>query len=300
MADDHKKWINYYFSTIQSLESQKTKLSNEIQRNQALLGEEVFGTCVQHAKRAFAASSSSSALSSKQDILNKRLAEVCAASNSACATLLRAGDFDTKKFTKYLANILSHETENKWLPIRYLLKPATRYTRQVEGYAVLQADALYSLPGLPDTLTLLDHKYHNPLSRSLIKYRESVNPHAVYQNVENFDNIWMFTSQNFISIGTEETFNAFVNKNQITNKPFLHVCLDEQNVEVLHNIEKVQNVCYNNYSEPQLPEAHPRMIAINALTDLINTRLYKREVMSQKGDLTTNNMELCAARSYGE
>ncbi len=275
MEESHK-WVNYYFKLLTKLESEKQSLSLRMNCNRACLYE-----ARQTAQEILAGVKGeqgySTVLTQQNDVLRKKLAETDHQVAEIRATLNQAGEFDTKKLTKYLANVLTHNTKGTWLPIRYLLEPATHFTPQKEAYGLLLADSIYCLPDLPETFTLLDHKHYNQFERSDIKYRESDDKPIVYKNIDSMDHIWMFGSWNFISVGTEEKYNAFFNTNSVTNKPFLHLCLSEENAQLLRTISDENTPCYRNYQANGLSENHPRKIVLNALADLVDARLDKVE-----------------------
>lgn len=283
MTDEHLRNVNYYFSVIKSLEQRKQNIIAQLESNEDLMNKATYEACKEYAQFSQFSKQNIDVLQEDRAKLTNCYQEV-AREVSECGTrLFNAGEFDTKRLTKYLAGVLTSRTGLKWLPVRYLLKPATSHTPQVEGYGLFMADALLTLPGLTDTMTVLDNNYM-PFNKTLIKYREGAGK-ITYTNTENMDNIWMFSSQNFISIGAGERFNAFFNCNTIMDKPYLHLCLNDENVKLLPYIAQEGDLCYPHYKEPNLPDVHPRQIAGEALADLVDARLSKQDKILEQSAL---------------
>ena len=275
MADDHLQRINHYFGMIKMLKKYQKDLHQRIKYSEIFLNSPTNSQQINSDAKSQDVVAQREAMQILQSKVDKRIGEFT-------DTLFRAGEFDTKKLTKYLANVLTNRTGATWLPIRFLLKPGSCYVPQVEGYGVLLAETLFVLPGLPETLTLLDHKDHTIYEKSVIKYRESSSKPILYENIDSMDHIWMFSSGNFISIGADEKFNAFFNNNHGISKPFLHVCLSEENVQTLHSLEDKSSICYGNYSVSDLPETHPRRIAMETIANLVDARIGKIEASQDK------------------
>ena len=192
-----------------------------------------------------------------------------------CSTIVKASEFDTRKLTIYLAKKLTEKTNEQWLPIKFLLKPKTAYTDEVHAYGLLLGQCMTTIPYLADTITLLDPEI--PADRYFLKYIEPQDHRCIsYPKVDNFENIWYFTSQNMICIGTNPKFNAFFNTNNITSKPFLHLPLNSLGKAVLPMFsDKLPR--YNKYDIPKLDSTHPREMCLDCLIDLMDQRLGLRE-----------------------
>jgi len=192
-----------------------------------------------------------------------------------CNTVLKAGEFDTRKLTIFLAKNLTEKTHEQWLPIKFLLKPKTSHTEEVHAYGLLMAQCMTTLPYLADTITLLDPEI--PAYRYYLKYTEPQDHKTIsYTKIDNFENIWCFTSQNMICVGTTPKFNAFFNTNKINSKPFLHLPLNNLGKAVLP-VFREDLPRYNKYDIPKLDKDHPRELCMDCLIDLLNKRLGDKE-----------------------
>ncbi len=192
---------------------------------------------------------------------------------------LEASNFSTKTITKYLACVLTERTGRTWLPIRYLLEPGNLRIPQHEAYAVITAESLFNLPNMGDTMTLLKTPYYVSENRYGIKYTESQHKDSTYYekfDSEAFTYIWQMSSYNFISIADTPQFNAFFNLNKCKNKPFLHIPLSVFEQKVLRSFDE-KLPTYLNYNKPRISPTHPRAIATQVLTDLVNGRLNQKE-----------------------
>lgn len=286
MTDDHLRQMDECFKKFDSLTVDRGMLFRQIQSIKNAL---VYEQCASHAAGRGGVTGSNSAEARHCAVLCSRLNYVDTARKSAAEQIIRASTFSTPRFTKYLAGVLTKCTGSAWLPVRYLLRADTLRHPRVDAYAVIKVDAVKVLPGIFDTLTLLDEGVELPPLDSWVKFRESelsedVRLHPDYQVIVNMDNIWMFTSHDFISVGVNERFNAFFNLNGVQNKPFLHLGVGEKYVSALQEVGHTQSMqCYSDYSVPVLPAKHPRDIALDALSDLVDKRF--RECKMESGEI---------------
>lgn len=230
----------------------------------------------------------------RKSIVQTHLNSVITQETNLQKDLLNASQFKTKNLTQYLAKVLTTETGERWLPIRFLLQVNSSKNQQREAYGVLQAQSLYTLPDLPKTVTLLECNDEYCLGRYGLKYKDKYGQeYTEYDEIEDLsilNNIWMFGSQNFICIGAKPNCNALFNINSINDKPFLHIPLNMTGKMALATFDS-KYPRFRNYAEPNIPENHPRSIAINTLTNLINKNLEK-QVISQNEQHSTQLKEL--------
>ncbi len=212
----------------------------------------------------------------------KELESIISPINNEVARLeddfFEASSFSSKTITKYLACVLTERTGDTWLPIRYLLDKGGLHSRQQEAYAVISAESLFNLPHMGDTITLLKTPYYVSKSRYGIKYAEEQNKDKThYTKIDDdaMNYIWQMSSCSFISIADTPKFNAFFNLNKHLDKPFLHIPVSNFEQKVLRSFDKYLRV-YRNYDNPLLPDSHPRAIATQVLSELINDRLNQK------------------------
>lgn len=275
MIDEFTQQMSGCFTRFEMLMYRRSRIVYQVQRLPSQQSR-VFDNCIRHAQGLTA----ESCANSTNDLL-RSLDSI----NSQCSSIARqfasVGEFDTDKLTRYLAGVLTRETGVAWLPVRYLLRAGSCRRPRVDAYGVIKADAVKTLPGIMDTMTLLDRKYGLPQLSSWVKYRETECekagcPKPDYQSIQNMDNIWMFTSNDFISVGANDRFNAFFDLNGITDKPFLHLSVNKNCEKTLREIGKIQGLnCYENYADPELSDSHPRSIALSALSALVSARVEK-------------------------
>ena len=217
-------------------------------------------------------------LNQRENIIQAHLTNISHQEQDLQKELLEASHFKTKNLTQYLAQVLTRETQERWLPIRFLLQTNTAKHQQREAYGVLLAQSLYCLPDLPKTITLLECNDEYCQGRYGLIYKDKYGQeNTEYNEIEDLsilDNIWMFGSQNFICIGAKPNYNALFNINSIDNKPFLHLPLNTNGIMALKTFDS-KYPRFPNYAEPNIPANHPRSIAINTLAHLINKNLNK-------------------------
>lgn len=276
MIDEHLQQVNSYFAQFEILAGSRRKIFRQLQRIPSQSNSSVYDNYIQYASGQKAASLPSN---TRQSDLNRRLEIVEAQCSVVAEQIAHFGDFETDKLTKYLAGVLTRKTNTPWLPVRYLLHAGTCRQPRIDAYGLIKAEAVKTLPGIPDTMTLLDRKFGLPQLNSWVKFRETECQKAgclqpEYSSIQNMDNIWMFTSNDFISVGASEQFNAFFNVNGVENKPFLHLYVGARGENSLREIGKIKGLpCYSNYDDPCLPQSHPRNIALNALSQLVSARI---------------------------
>ena len=287
MDNENTTKLNSFFTQINSLETYKQVLNQEKQiANQELQKL----TSTQLSNPSHDIKSSISALQLRRDYLQNQCRNIDSRTDFYRHELLSASEFDTRKLIKYFAKVLTQKTGEIWLPIRFLISPATPNHKQIEAYGVLLGDAMHTIPNLGDTITLLDHNIS--LHKYSLQFMEPDSHDSVtYKNTENADNIWCFCSQNFICVSTNKTYNAFFDNNQVTNKPFLHLPLSSQGKKALASFGEDYKR-YSKYDMPELPENHPRSICIDCLTDLIAKRMDK--MVRQDDKTITNNTQQSA------
>ncbi len=274
MKVESMQQLNVFFTQFEVLMGRRKRLAGQVQHFPSQQSQ-VFENCVRHAqnRQSFASDLY------QQDNLSQRLAVLNSQCSSVAEQFVHAGDFSTDKLTKYLAGVLTRKTGVAWLPVRYLLRADAGRRPRVDAYGLIKADAIKTLPGITDTMTLLDRKYGLPQLTSWVKYRETDCekqgcPKPDYESIENMDNIWMFTSNDFISVGATDRFNAFFDLNGVEGKPFLHLYVTPNYEQPLREIGKIQGLnCYQNYIAPELSETHPHSIVLSALSDLVDARV---------------------------
>lgn len=278
MTDESSQPFENYFTQFDILMTRRKKIARQMQRVPAKTNP---------ATAIYA-----------QDELLCKLNLVDAQCTSVAQQISTAGNFSTDKLTKYLAGVLTRETGVAWLPVRYLLRADSCRRPRVDAYGVIKADAIKTLPGITDTMTLLDRKYGLPPLYSWVKYRETDCekagcPKPDYETIENMDNIWMFTSNDFISVGANDDYNAFFDLNEVDDKPFLHLSVAKNRESSLRQMGKLQGLnCYPNYDAPELNENHPRNIALTALSALVSARAER--ILTQP---TTQNSSTLTSQS---
>ena len=276
MIDENLQQVNSYFSQFEILAGSRRRIFRQLQRTPSQTNTSVYDNCIQYAKGQ---KSAQSRINTRQSDLTKRLEILDAQCSVIAEQIAHLGDFETDKLTKYLAGVLTRQTGNAWLPVRYLLHAGTCRQPRIDAFGLIKAEAVKTLPGIPDTMTLLDRKFGLPQLTSWVKFRETECQKAgctqpEYQSIQDMDNIWMFTSNDFISVGASEQFNAFFNVNGVDNKPFLHLYVGAGSENSLREIGKIRGLpCYANYDDPCLPQSHPRNIALKALSQLVSARI---------------------------
>lgn len=286
MTDDHLRQVNNCFEKFEELNDDKRRLARQMQRLKKSLNSAVFANCISHATAGVAVAKNSAVPTSQEAELSTQMEGV----NGECLRLAhrisQIGTFDTCKLTKHLASVLTKRTGTAWLPVRYLLRAETIRRPRIDAYAVIKAESAKLLPGIFDTMMILDKDTDLPVLDSWVKFRESECGSSLvdvpeYELIENMDNVWMFTSNDFISVGVSDRFNAFFNFNGVDTKPFLHLCVSEEYQDSLRAVGKLNNVpCYRDYSNPDLPTNHPRDIALSALSELVTARYVQSELHS--------------------
>ena len=269
MLDEHLCNVDKVCTHINSLSQKKRSLFVELKCTENQINE--FDDLSQNRNEELYLNG----LQQQSEILEQRIKEVDAKKTEISQSMFEAGFFQTKKLTKYLANVLTKETGVQWLPIRFLIEPKTAYKPQVEGYGVLLAESMHTLPNLADTITLLDSFDRLPMLRYDLKYKENgYGETTKYSNIDDLDNIWMFGPRNFICIGANSEYSAFFNLNPEIEKPFLHLPLTQNEQTAIHSFNG-DFKCYPKYDEPNLPVEHPRFIALKALAGIVEGRLEK-------------------------
>lgn len=282
MKVEFTQQLNSFFTQFENLMGRRKKLARQVQRlpNQQ---SQVYNNCVRHAQGRQVVFGDHC----QQDDLSQRLAILNSQCSSVAELIVSAGDFSTDKLTKYLAGVLTRKTGVAWLPVRYLLRADACRLPRVDAYGLIKADAIKTLPGITDTMMLLDRKYGLPQLTSWVKFRETECEKLGclipdYETIENMDNIWMFTSNDFISVGANERFNAFFDLNGVEDKPFLHLYVTPNCEQPLREIGKIQGLnCYQNYDAPELSETHPHSIVLSALSELVYARVERASEREQ-------------------
>ncbi len=212
------------------------------------------------------------------DGLNRSQVQVVGERAKLEASLYESCKFKSSSITKYLAEILSRETNQEWLPIRYLLSAPSNDKWQKEAYGVVLAEALLSIENITDTITLLNTPHFVPLYRYGIKYTETSHPEmTIYSktHAKNVGNIWYLSSYNFLSIAGSKEYNALFDVNVIKSKPFLHLPLKFEEQKIIHKVDSYNT--YKNYTRPHLSDNHPRIIALNAVANLVDNRIREQK-----------------------
>ncbi len=284
MTDDHLRKVNSCFEKFEGLTDDKRRLFRQIQRLQKSVNSAVYAGCISHATTGAKLTKPAVLPTTQEAELTSQMRGLDLERLRMAHRISQISTFDTNNLTKHLAAVLSKRTGTAWLPVRYLLRAETIRRPRVDAYAVIKAESAKLLPGIFDTMTILDKDTVLPPLDSWVKYRESeVGSSLVdqpeYPSIENMENVWMFTSNDFISVGVSERFNAFFNFNGVDSKPFLHLCVGEEYQDLLREVGKLNNVpCYRDYSNPNLPTNHPRDIAICALSELVTARCLRSEL----------------------
>ena len=135
--------------------------------------------------------------------LNKNQAQILGERANLEAYLFENCQFKSSSITKYLASVLTKETKNEWLPIRYLIAQQSGNSWQKEAYGIVLSEAIFSIENITDCITLLNTPQYVPIDRFNIKYTEKNHPEiTIYDeaHAKNMQNIWFLGSYNFLSI----------------------------------------------------------------------------------------------------
>ncbi len=204
----------------------------------------------------------------KEQLKNNKTPKEYRAYQANIAILMQASTFDTRKLTIQLAKHLSKVTDKEWLPIKYVLQPATDTQPQVESYAIILGESFFTIPNLYDFCTILDkpNKHHKFLYTDYSGHTK-----VKYIDTKSIENIWCFSSHNFINIGTKPQYSALINNNTIKTKPYLHTCLSPKNEDIFYSLG-LENT-YTTYSS-MAEEEHPRNICMEYVGEKIEKNLY--------------------------
>ena len=263
MSNEHSDKINKILTEIQMLYNYRTVLENKLNN--------------------FENQEKSADLIKQKEVLENQYEYIDDQIKDLKTNLMKARQFDTEKLTKHLAKVLTSERNELWLPIKFLIEPATQFHDKIEGYGVILGQSMFCLPNLADTIVLLSNDEYTT-RRYRFKYNEDNGNAFEYESIDDRHNIWSVSSKNFISVGTKPIFDAIFDNNNVS-KPFLHIALKEDSKNSLKYLGRGFK-SYDKYDISSLEEDHPRKICSRCIEGLMVEKLDTLE----KG--TINTLEL--------